>query len=394
VAGRRPRRRVPTIDRSDRSIHRAQVFLPRRSPPYGRDGDGIGAAPVRPSDAAGRAPGGEAAEEATVRLVTYDRPGPAHPDPRVGILHGDHVLDVADGCAAADGLPDGAEPPRTMLALLQLGDAGPALARDLLDRVVGGTVDPAGFAVAVQDVRLRAPLPRPRSLRDFMLVEEHVENSFGRVPAEWYRIPVHWKGNPDTVFGPGDEVPWPHYTDKLDYELEVAAVLGRPAHRVGPDEAAACIAGFTIFNDWSARDIQFREMSVGIGPAFGKDFATSLGPCLTTADSIDITTARMVARVDGEDWSEGSLGSMRFSFPDVISLLSAEQPLHPGDVLGSGTVGRGCGLELDRWIRPGSVVELEVEGIGVLRNTVGAKLAAPPGVIDLAAAGTTSEENP
>ena len=103
-------------------------------------------------------------------------------------------------------------------------------------------------------------------------------NSFGSVPREWYRLPVHWKGNPDTVLGPDDEVPWPYYTDKLDFELEVAAVLGRRAYRVDPDEARDSITGYTIFNDWSARDIQLREMSVGIGPAFGKDFATSLGP--------------------------------------------------------------------------------------------------------------------
>ena len=117
-------------------------------------------------------------------------------------------------------------------------------------------------------------------------------------------------------------------------------------------------------------------MKVGLGPGLGKDFATSLGPCLTTADAIDVKTAPMRARINGEVWSEGTLGAMRFSFPEVISHLSQEQTLHPGDVLGSGTVGRGCGLELDRWIRPGDVVELEVEGIGALRNRVGAPAAA------------------
>lgn len=263
--------------------------------------------------------------------------------------------------------------PTSMLELLRLGDAGMDLARTVAQRAS----QRGGGGVELGEVRLCAPLPRPNSMRDFMLVEEHVRNSFGTVPSEWYEVPVHWKGNPDTVFGPEDEVPWPHYTDKLDYELEVAAVLGRPAFQLSPEEAAGCIAGYTIFNDWSARDIQFREMRVGIGPAFGKDFATSLGPCLTTADAIDIGTARMTARVNGEVWSDGNAGSMRFSFPEVISILSAEQPLQPGDVLGGGTVGRGCGLELDRWIQPGDVVELEMAGIGVLRNTVGVKRPAP-----------------
>lgn len=252
-----------------------------------------------------------------------------------------------------------------MLALLAAGTSGLRWAREVVERG-----DQALRLVAV-DVRLRAPLPRPNSLRDFMLVEEHVRNSLGHVPDEWYEIPAYWKGNPDTVFGPEDTVPWPSYTEKLDYELEIGAIIGRPAYRVGVEEAAQSIAGYTIFNDWSARDIQFREMKVGLGPGLGKDFATSLGPCMTTADAIDITTTGMRARVNGETWSEGTLGSMRFSFPEVISHLSQEQPLQPGDVLGSGTVGRGCGLEIDRWLQPGDVVELEVDGIGVLRNRVG-----------------------
>jgi 2-keto-4-pentenoate hydratase/2-oxohepta-3-ene-1,7-dioic acid hydratase in catechol pathway len=211
-----------------------------------------------------------------------------------------------------------------------------------------------------------------------MLIEEHVRNSFGEVPEAWYEIPVYWKGNPDTVFGPEATVPWPHYTAKLDFELEVGAVLGRRVFRATVEEAEQAIAGYTIFNDWSARDIQFREMQVSLGPGLGKDFASSVGPCLATPDEFDISTARMAARVNGETWAEGGLGSMLFTFPQVIAHLSQEQPLQPGDLLGSGTVGRGCGLELDRWIAPGDVVELEVQGIGVLRNTVGERPTAIP----------------
>jgi 2-keto-4-pentenoate hydratase/2-oxohepta-3-ene-1,7-dioic acid hydratase in catechol pathway len=279
-----------------------------------------------------------------VRLVTYRARGETRD--RVGVLDGDAVAEVLGA--------------GSMLGLLRRG----------LDTVR------TGERVPLREIALRAPLPRPNSMRDFMLVEEHVRNSLGDVPAEWYEIPVYWKGNCDAVFGPEDEVPWPAYTEKLDYELEVGAVIARRVSRVSVEEAADCIAGYTIFNDWSARDIQFREMKVGLGPGLGKDFATSLGPCLTTADAIDIKTAPMRARINGEVWSEGTLGAMRFSFPEVISHLSQEQTLHPGDVLGSGTVGRGCGLELDRWIRPGDVVELEVEGIGALRNRVGAPAPA------------------
>src|SRR5919198_443465 len=221
-------------------------------------------------------------------------------------------------------------------------------------------------------VRLRAPLPRPRSLRDFMVVEEHVENSLRAagqtVPPEWYEMPVYYKGNVDTIYGPDDEIPWPRYTERLDYELEICAVIGRAGREIPADRAHEHILGYTIYNDWSARDIQFREMKVGLGPALGKDFASSIGPALTTADAFDLHGARLTATIDGEQWSAGTLGPMRFTFAQIVEWVSQEQPLHPGDLLGSGTVGRGCGLELDRWLRPGSVVELSADGIGVLRN--------------------------
>jgi 2-keto-4-pentenoate hydratase/2-oxohepta-3-ene-1,7-dioic acid hydratase in catechol pathway len=314
-------------------------------------------------------------EASAVQLVTYHR-GDGAASGRVGVLDGDLVVDLAD---AARSRPSPGLVPDSMLSLLRMGETGLDLARAGLE-LARSTGD---FTMPLAGIRLAAPLPRPNSMRDFMLVEEHVKNSFGTVPDEWYRLPVHWKGNPDTVIGPDDEVPWPHYTDKLDYELEVAAVLGRPASGVTPEQAQECIVGYTIFNDWSARDIQFREMEVRLGPGFGKDFATSLGPVLTTADDIDVSTARMSARVNGETWSEGTLGAMVFSFAEVISTLSVDQPLQPGDVFGGGTIGRGCGLELDRWISPGDVVELEVEGIGVLRNRVGPKREAPGHGIDL-----------
>jgi 2-keto-4-pentenoate hydratase/2-oxohepta-3-ene-1,7-dioic acid hydratase in catechol pathway len=227
------------------------------------------------------------------------------------------------------------------------------------------------------EVQLRAPLPRPNSLRDFMVVEEHVRKALKSVPEEWFNLPVYYTGNVDEIYGPDDVVPWPAYTDKLDYELELCAVIGKPGRRIPVERAHDHIVGYTLYNDWSARDIQMREMSVGIGPGIGKHFGSSIGPAIATADELDRDAIEMVARIDGEEWSRGVLGAMRFSFEEIIAWISQEQTLHPGDLLGSGTVGGGCGLELDRWIRPGSTVELSATGIGVLRNTVGEKGAGP-----------------
>jgi len=168
-------------------------------------------------------------------------------------------------------------------------------------------------------------------------------------------------------------VPYPSYTQKLDYELEICAVVGRAGRRISADDAADYIVGYTIYNDWSARDIQMRESSVGIGPGIGKDFASSIGPCIATPDEFDPATSHLEARIDGEVWSSGTLAAMHFSFAEIVEFFTQEEEMQPGDLLGSGTIGGGCGFEFDRYLSPGTTVELEAEGIGVLRNTVGAK---------------------
>jgi fumarylacetoacetate (FAA) hydrolase len=218
-------------------------------------------------------------------------------------------------------------------------------------------------------VRLCAPIPAPPSVRDFFAFEQHVAtaraNRGTTVPAEWYEVPVFYFSNPAAIFGPEDAIAYPHASEQLDYELEVAAVIG----------AGGRIAGFTVMNDWSARDLQMQEVRVGLGPAKGKDFATSLGPLLVTVDEFDGSHAEMVARVNGEQRSRGNLRDLHYSWDSIIARASLNTVLRPGDVVGSGTVGGGCILEHDdgRWLRVGDVVELEIEGIGVLRNTI-----APP----------------
>jgi fumarylacetoacetate (FAA) hydrolase len=219
---------------------------------------------------------------------------------------------------------------------------------------------------AFEDVRLRAPIPRPPSVRDFYAFERHVQSARAQrgleMAPEWYQIPVFYFSNPAAVSGPEDEISFPPESTAWDYELEAAAVVGGDGR----------IAGFTVLNDWSARDLQKMEMAVGLGPAKGKDFATTLGPVLVTPDELGDLRLEMVARVNGEERSRGNLGELHWSWDDLVAHAGRNTRLMPGDVLGSGTVGTGCILEHGdgRWLQPGDVVELEIEGIGVLRNIV------------------------
>jgi fumarylacetoacetate (FAA) hydrolase len=220
---------------------------------------------------------------------------------------------------------------------------------------------------ALADVDLRPPVLHPPSVRDFMAFEEHVATARrqrgAEVPKEWYEIPVFYFSNPAAIYGPEDTVPYPEGTQELDYELECAAIIG----------AAGTIGGFTVLNDWSARDVQRAEMRVGLGPAKGKDFATSVGPVVVTPDEFDGSEGEMIARVNGEERSRGNLRDMYHRWDALLAQAARNTVLRPGDIIGSGTVGTGCILEHGdgRWLQPGDVVELEIEGIGVLRNTVG-----------------------
>jgi 2-keto-4-pentenoate hydratase/2-oxohepta-3-ene-1,7-dioic acid hydratase in catechol pathway len=282
-----------------------------------------------------------------MRFVTYD----AGAGPRVGMLagDGDSVIDLAFG--------------GDMVAFIEAGA-------------------PLETTIPIQGAaRLLAPL-RPRSLRDFLAFEGHMKNALSRlgrpIPDEWYDVPAYYKGMPDTVIGPEAEVPWPGWVEKLDHELELAAVIGREVRDVAAADAADCIFGYTIWNDLSARDVQARELPVGMGPGKAKDWDGSnvLGPCIVTADELDASDLAMRVRVNGEQWGEDTSAHMHHTFADMIAYASRSQTLYPGDVLGSGTAAGGSGLELDRWLAPGDVVELEVQGIGVLRNRIGQKGAA------------------
>jgi 2-keto-4-pentenoate hydratase/2-oxohepta-3-ene-1,7-dioic acid hydratase in catechol pathway len=253
-----------------------------------------------------------------------------------------------------------------------------------------GAGEPAPVAdpVNVGDTRLLAPVAEPPSIRDFYAFEAHVATARGtrglEVDPDWYQLPVFYFSNPSAVVSPGDEVRAPAGSAELDYELEVAAVIGFPVRDVDAGAGLASIAGYTVMNDWSARDLQRREMHHGLGPTKGKDFATSLGPVLVTPEELPGADAgrpraAMVARVNGAEWSRGQLVDIHHSWGDLVAHAARNAWLRTGDVIGSGTVGTGCILELsavhghDRypWLQPGDRVELEVDGIGVLVNTVG-----------------------
>jgi fumarylacetoacetate (FAA) hydrolase len=286
------------------------------------------------------------------------------------------------------------------------GECGVAVLADGMAKIVGTggqnelvAIAAAGEApgpvidtVPVDRVRLLAPLDRPPSVRDFFAFEDHVKNSRAGqgldVDPGWYEHPLFYFSNPAAIYGPDDDIMVPRNCGALDYELEVACVIGKEAADLDPDDPASMqvIAGFTILNDWSARDVQAREMTQNLGPAKGKDFATSLGPCVVTADEFaglpeGRPKATMAARVNGEEKSRGELQAIHFPWTALLAHASANTRLVPGDVLGSGTCGTGCLLEwrmtghrdTHPWLRPGDVVELDVEHIGVLRNAVVAR---------------------
>lgn len=318
-----------------------------------------------------------------MRMVTFVEPsGPA----RLGVLHGDVVVDP-HAALTADAGGSAGDVAQEMVAFFASGAQGLDAARSAIELVDtyrergDELVDPAGrnASFPLADVRLLAPVPRPRRIRDYLTYTEHAAGSGLAVPPAFAAMPICYKCNVETVIGPDEPLLWPSYTDQLDFELELGFFTSGGGRDMTPDEAASRIAGVTIFNDVSARDIQIFEMSLTIGPSKGKDFCTAMGPCVLTMDEVDEWSIEMSARVNGETWASGTTKNRQFSFAEVLAWASLDEDVYPGEFFGLGTVGGGCGLELDRWIQPGDVVELEASGLGVLRNIVGDKRIAPKG---------------
>jgi 2-keto-4-pentenoate hydratase/2-oxohepta-3-ene-1,7-dioic acid hydratase in catechol pathway len=273
--------------------------------------------------------------------------------------------------------------PPDMIEFLRAGQIANEAARTVIDVVLDNFQNEPMFGpkgektvYTLEEVKLLAPVPRPNSIRDTLSFEGHMkdlENKINKpMPELWYQMPTYYKGNPCTVIGPEEPIRWPGYTEKLDYELEYGIYIGKEGKNIPAGEAKEYIAGYTIYNDVSARDIQLKEKSLTLGPTKGKDFDTGniMGPCLVTPDELDAGNLKMTARINGEVWSAGNTGDMYWSWEKIIEYISVSETLYPGDFIGSGTVPDGCGAELDRWLKPGDVIELEADGIGILRNQV------------------------
>jgi 2-keto-4-pentenoate hydratase/2-oxohepta-3-ene-1,7-dioic acid hydratase in catechol pathway len=308
-----------------------------------------------------------------MRWVTYVSPSDGAD--RVGLVGGDEIRGL----------------PRTVGLLDLLGDDGESLAR-AADEVQSDPFEVVAYAGA----GLRAPIPVPPSIRDFLAFEEHVrtirEAQGVGVDPSWYDLPVFYFSNPAAVYGPQDSIAISPGSRQFDYELEVAAVVGRGGSDLAPEEAETHIAGYSVMCDWSARDLQFQEMVLRLGPAKGKDSATSMGPMLVTPDELEPWRQDgrlglgMRASVNGREYSNGNLGDMYWSFGQLMAYASRGTRLMPGDVIGSGTVGTGCileraltlGAERYPWLRAGDAVTLEVDGLGAIEARINAGVEPLP----------------
>jgi len=320
-----------------------------------------------------------------MKLATFEAAGGAV---RLGMaMAGNRILDVA----AAHGVLSGANVPQlaSMQALIESGATGRALLEALLREE--RALQP--FIAELSKVRLRAPLPLPQQIRDCSLFEQHVRNGGAgmarlkaklaglpepkdmprTVPDVYHEQPIYYISNRFSVVGPDDVVTWPSYSRVMDFELELGLVVGKTGRDIPAEEAAGHIFGYTIFNDFSARDQQGREMEGWLGPTKGKSFDTgnAIGPWIVTPEELgDPRRLTVAVRVNGLEWARNTTEGMLHTFEQMIAFVSRDETLHAGELIGSGTVGGCCGLEMGRFLEDGDTVELEVSGIGVLRNKV------------------------
>lgn len=324
-----------------------------------------------------------------MKLVTYEMNTPLGKAERVGVKRDTEVIDLVHAYALY--LQEVKSSHRAyetakailgenMLSFIQGGTLSMEAAKTAMDymdsipseQIRHNEIGPILFSD--QDIKLKTPL-QPVSIRDSLNCEVHFKNSLrvvglSEIPALFYERPYYYRTSHTAIAGPGDIVPWPSYGEKLDFELEFAAIIGKKGTNIPVEKAHEYIMGYTLFNDISIRDYQRSDMSTSMGPSKCKNFTNGniLGPCIVTRDELNPANIRLQARVNGEVWSDSRSTDMYYSFAELIAFISKEETLYPGEVICSGTMAFGCGLELNRFLKPGDVVELEAEGIGILRN--------------------------
>jgi 2-keto-4-pentenoate hydratase/2-oxohepta-3-ene-1,7-dioic acid hydratase in catechol pathway len=331
-----------------------------------------------------------------MRLVSFSVPALGGAHCRIGALLADGtVIDLNAAYTLLlerrNGLVDagarriaGAIVPTSMRAFLEGGAVSLDAARSVIDAVTDGRViDVEEISVPEGTAKPLAPVPDAPLIRDFMAFEEHLQNIYPRlgrdIPQTWYELPVYYKGNPASIGSPGDVIDVPSYAETLDFEFEFAAVIGTAGADITPEKALDHVVGYMIYNDFSARDIQQQEMSVGLGPAKGKDFAGAhvFGPWLVTTDEVpDVYDLVMRAEVNGAPWCESSTSTMHWRFEDMIAHASRNERLQVGEIFGSGTVGGGSAAERGTALARGDRVDLTMDRLGTLSNRVGA--LSPP----------------
>jgi 2-keto-4-pentenoate hydratase/2-oxohepta-3-ene-1,7-dioic acid hydratase in catechol pathway len=326
-----------------------------------------------------------------MKFISFQVYSPDGPKVRLGAVQGLQVVDLAAAyrlALMARGVTSRAAErlaaalvPGDMTAFIENGEEGMDAARSAFTTALasGDETGPNGepILLSLDAVRLLPPVTRPPLLRDFMAFETHLKNIYPslnrEIPPMWYEFPVYYKGNPGSLSAHLDDIPIPSYAKELDFEFELAVIIGKGGRDISREQAKDHVFGYTIYNDFSAREIQTREMTVGLGPAKGKDFVSghTLGPWIITPDEIpDIYNLSMRAKVNGEIWCDENSGSMHWKWEDLIAQASWGENLQPGEIIGSGTVGWGSGAERGKFLYPGDRVELEVEGIGILSNKV------------------------
>jgi 2-keto-4-pentenoate hydratase/2-oxohepta-3-ene-1,7-dioic acid hydratase in catechol pathway len=314
-----------------------------------------------------------------MKFITFALSSDPNKTPRTGVWKEDgSAVDLQASYLAANGVLS--DDFTDMVKLIEGGAKTRKLVEDLLQ-------DKHAVSFAKDEFGLLSPILRPVSYKDTMCHEKHliqavrtfykmqgkdVDSMDLKPDKHWYEAPIYYKGNCNSFVGDGAVVGYPKGETFRDIELELAVIIGKEGHDLSPEEAWDHIFGYTILNDFSARITQSKDMasSSHLGPAHGKDFASGMGPCITTADEFNVDDAVMCWRVNGEEWGRGNANEMYHKVNTVVSYSSFAEIIYPGSLIGTGTVGNGCALEFGKSLNPGDVVELEIEGIGVLTNTI------------------------